>query len=290
MNNTFIDKLDSLTPNQRQIICEKGTEPPNSGCYNTAPTLGSYLCRRCGLALFRGHSQFASGCGWPSFDESISSAVKQLPDIDNRRVEIVCNRCDAHLGHVFFGEHFTDNNSRYCVNSLAVDFVNNTAVIDTEEAIVAGGCFWGVDYYLSRLPGVLKVEVGYSGGVTEYPSYDAVCRGHTGHYEVARVVFDIKITNYDVVLRRFFEIHNPCQHTGQGPDIGQQYQSAVFFYNHKQHSQLTTLIQILKDKGYPVATQLYPAHPFWPAEDAHQHYYQQHNKTPYCHQPVARFD
>lgn len=288
--NTFLDKLSSLTPCQQRIICEKGTEPPHSGRYNTISTLGSYLCQRCGLALFRANSQFDSSCGWPSFDESISTAVKQLPDIDNRRVEICCNRCDAHLGHVFMGEGFTDKNCRYCVNSLAVDFVNNMTVIDTEEAIVAGGCFWGVDYYLSRLPGVLKVEVGYSGGVIENPTYDAVCSGQTGHYEVARVVFDIAKTNYYAVLKRFFEIHNPCQPTGQGPDIGQQYQSVVFFYNQKQKSQLMDLINALKDKGYPVATEIYPTQSFWPAEDAHQHYYQKHNKAPYCHQPVSRFD
>ena len=289
-NKAFIDKVASLTHHIRRIICDKATEPPHSGRYNTPLTMGSYLCRRCGLALFRGHTQFTSGCGWPSFDEAIAGAVKQLPDPDGQRIEILCNRCDGHLGHVFIGEHLTTKNTRYCVNSLAIDFVNDATVLDTEEAIVAGGCFWGIDYYLRRLPGVLTVEVGYSGGTIDNTTYDAVCSGRTGHYEVARVLFDVTKTDYPTVLKHFFEIHDPTQQAGQGPDIGQQYQSAVFYYNQKQKKQLTDLIQALQDKGYDVATQLLPACPFWPAEDHHQNYYQQQDKMPYCHQPIRRFD
>lgn len=286
----FLDKIASLTPTARRIICNKETEAPYSGIYNDIATRGTYLCRRCGLALFRAHSQFGSSCGWPSFDADISGNVKESPDADGYRIEILCNRCNGHLGHVFTGEHFTAKNRRYCVNSLSIDFVNDDGVNDSEEALLAGGCFWGVDYYLSHLPGVLKVEVGYSGGVTPNPTYEQVCNGGTGHYETVRVLFDIAKTDYLTVVKCFFEIHDPTQRTGQGPDIGQQYQSAAFYYNEKQHEQLKGLIQRLQDKGYDVATHLLSAKPFWPAEEYHQEYYVKHHKKPYCHRPVSRFD
>jgi len=106
---------------------------------------------------------------------------------------------------------------------------------------------------------------------------------------VEQLNFDVAKTDYNTVLKRFFEIHDPTQHTGQGPDIGQQYQSAVFYYNKAQHEQLNSLIQALKDHGYDVATRLIAVQSFWPAEDYHQNYYAKHDKMPYCHQPVARF-
>src|SRR3990167_719171 len=163
-----IDKISSLTPDAQAVICEKATEPPNTGAYNTAMTKGSYLCKRCGLALFRANSQFNSNCGWPAFDKIITNTVKELPDND-APIEIQCNRCSGHLGHVFTDEHFTSTKKRYCVNALAIDFVADNTVIDTEEVILAGGCFWGVDYHMAQIPGVLKVEAGYSGGTIDNP-------------------------------------------------------------------------------------------------------------------------
>lgn len=285
----MIDKTASLTPLTQRVICDKATEYPHSGVYNKLLTQGSYLCRRCGLALFRANSQFSAGCGWPSFDDEIAHAIKETRDCDGLRTEILCHRCNGHLGHIFTGEYLTPKNRRHCVNSVAIDFVEDDAVIDTEEAIVAGGCFWGVDYYLRRIPGVLKVEVGYCGGTTAAPTYDEVCSGKSGHYEAVRVVFDVAKTNYIAVLKRFFEIHDPTQRTGQGPDVGHQYQSAVFYYNQEQRAQTETLIHELKQNHYNVVTQLLPVQPFWPAEDYHQHYYAKSSKAPYCHQPVARF-
>jgi peptide methionine sulfoxide reductase msrA/msrB len=287
--NAFIDKIASLTPEERHIISDKGTEKPHTGAYNDVVTKGTYLCRRCGIALFQAYSQFTASCGWPSFDESIQQTVKQQADSDGRRTEIVCRRCDGHLGHVFTGENYTIKNTRYCVNSLSIDFVEDRFVADTQEAIVAGGCFWGVDYYLRRVPGVLKVEVGYTGGKTDYPTYERVCQGNTKHFEAVRVIFDSDRTNYCNVLRGFFEIHDPTQSNGQGPDIGQQYQSAVFYYNNDQYAQATDLIQSLRQNNCEAVTQLLPVKIFWPAEEDHQNYYAKHNKTPYCHQPVTRF-
>ncbi|WP_035918491.1 bifunctional methionine sulfoxide reductase B/A protein [Legionella fairfieldensis] len=290
MEQSYLDKTASLTPVVKRIICDKATEYPHTGEYNTITKEGSYLCRRCGLALFRAAYQFHSGCGWPAFDENIIQAVRQIPDKDGQRMEILCSRCDAHLGHVFSGEHFTPKNRRHCVNSASLDFVPDNEVLDTEEAIVAGGCFWGVDYFLRLLAGVLKVEVGYSGGSVPNPDYEQVCQGNTGHYEVVRVVYDKAKTDYHTVLKRFFEIHDPTQRSGQGPDIGQQYRSAVFYYNEEQRNEAQTLIQTLRMRGYDVATCLFEVQPFWPAEKYHQNYYAKHHKTPYCHRPEPRFD
>ena len=286
----YLDKTASLTPLEKRIILDKATEYPSSGKYNTLNTLGTYLCRRCGLALFRAHSQFSSGCGWPSFDDELAQAIKRVSDSDGQRTEILCARCDAHLGHVFQGEYLTAKNLRHCVNSASLDFVVDEQVLDSEEAIVAGGCFWGVEHYLRALPGVLLVESGYTGGHLLNPSYEQICRGTTGHYEAVRVVFDPKRTDYYQVLKRFFEIHDPTQKTGQGPDLGQQYQSAVFFYNDAQQQEAAELIQRLTKKGYSIATSLLKVQVFWAAEDYHQAYYLKHRKLPYCHSPVPRFD
>lgn len=286
----YLDKLASLTPQARRIICDKATEYPNSGSYVNVASQGSYLCRRCGLALFRASHQFHSGCGWPSFDDEILTTVKRLPDRDGQRTEIICSRCDAHLGHIFVGEYLTNKNLRHCVNSAAIDYVSNAAVIDTEEAIVAGGCFWGVDHFLKKLPGVLKVEAGYIGGNVVDPTYNQVCQSNTGHYEAVRVIYDKSKLNFSAIIKRFFEIHDPTQSSGQGPDLGPQYRSAIFYYDDDQFQAATHLITVLKQRGYKVATALLNVSTFWPAEDYHQDYYTKHNKLPYCHQPESRFE
>lgn len=285
----YQDKTASLTPLQQRIIIDKATEYPHSGVFNTVVSSGTYLCRRCGLALFRGENQFSSGCGWPSFDEQITNSIQQIPDKDGQRIEILCARCSAHLGHVFQGEFLTNKNLRHCVNSASLDFVHDSRVLDTEEAVIAGGCFWGVEYYIRQIPGVLLAESGYTGGHLLHPSYQQVCEGNTGHYEAVRVLYDKTQTSYSEVLKRFFELHDPTQKNGQGPDLGQQYQSAVFVYNEQQKQQVQALIQQLIAKGYTVATQIVPAQPFWPAEDYHQEYYHKQQKTPYCHRLVQRF-
>ncbi len=285
----YLDKTASLTPLAKRIICDKATEYPHTGQYNTVTRTGTYLCRRCGLALFRGNSQFSSGCGWPSFDGEIFGAVSRHPDIDGQRTEIVCARCEGHLGHVFTGESLTPNNLRHCVNSASIDFVDDREATDSQEIIVAGGCFWGVEYFLRQVPGVLKVESGYCGGHTLEPTYEQICTGTTGHFEAVRVVFDPLKTDSYQLFKRFFEIHDPTQRSGQGPDIGQQYQSAIFYYNSLQLHEIESLATTLKDRGYKVVTQILPMHPFWSAEEYHQDYYAKHRKAPYCHRPEDRF-
>ncbi len=112
-----------LTPLEEAVIVHKSTEPPFSGKYDIVFTPGTYHCRRCGTALYTSTHKFHSGCGWPSFDEEVSGAVKHIPDPDGHRTEIVCSHCDAHLGHVFMGERFTATNTRHCVNSVSLQFV-----------------------------------------------------------------------------------------------------------------------------------------------------------------------
>lgn len=283
------NKQASLSAEQLAIIENKGTEHPFTGEYCDSEIPGTYLCRKCGLALFRADDKFHSGCGWPSFDSAIAEHVKEVPDRDGRRTEILCARCDAHLGHVFTGENFTGKNTRHCVNSVSIDFVADTTVMDTEEAIFAAGCFWGVEYYFKRLNGVLKTEVGYTGGQRQNPSYEQVCSHASGHVEAIRVIYDPTKLSYENLVKFFFEIHDPSQTDGQGPDLGPQYLSVVFYYDASQKVIAEKVMQLLTEKGYHLATQLKPASVFWPAEGYHQDYYTKNAKAPYCHSYTKRF-
>jgi len=271
------------------IVRDKGTERPGTYDASSVVKEGTYLCRACGHALFRADSQFSSGCGWPSFDDEISGAIDRVLDRDGQRMEICCNECKAHLGHVFSGEYFTAKNLRHCVNSLAIEFVKSATVMQTDEAIVAGGCFWGVQHLMQQLPGVLLTEVGYTDGFKADPTYEAVCRDQTGHVEVVRIVFDTAIISYEKILSYFFEIHDPVQPDGQGPDVGSQYLSRVFYFDQKQQEIALSLISILSQKGYRIATQVKPVSIFWPAEKYHQHYYSNHQSLPYCHRYEKKF-
>lgn len=287
-----MNKYASLTPDSLHILRDKGTEPAFSGNYIAADaiTQGTYVCRGCGAALFRADNQFTSHCGWPSFEDCIKNAVIEQLDADGRRTEILCAQCLSHLGHVFRGEKITDKNVRHCVNSLAIEFVNNTTLTRTEEIILAAGCFWGVEHLLKDLKGVLKTEVGYTHGHLPYPSYEKVCTQTTGHYEAVRVLFNPDEYSLEDLLKVFFEIHDFTQEDGQGPDQGPQYLSAIFYFNDTQKQTAEKIIHELTTMNYKVATTLKCVTTFWPAEEYHQHYYEQQKKVPYCHvqKPVFR--
>ena len=152
-----------------------------------------------------------------------------------------------------------------------------------ETLILASGCFWGTEYFLKRVDGVLSTTVGYTGGHVENPSYEQVCGKRTGHYEACLVEYDPKRTTAEEVLRTFFETHDPTQANGQGPDIGPQYRSAVFYQNDAQRDLTQSLIGLLTAKGYKVATEVLPAQAFYSAEGYHQDYYDIKGGTPYCH-------
>lgn len=269
-----------LTPEEERVIIHKGTELPFSGAYYSNKTKGYYTCKQCGAALYRSEDKFDSGCGWPSFDEEIYGAVKRIPDADGIRTEIQCANCGGHLGHVFLGEGFTKKNTRHCVNSISLNFI---PIEKTQRAIFASGCFWGTQYHFQNKSGVLDTFVGYTGGHTSNPSYQDVCSGTTGHAEALEVIFDPTQITYEDLAKLFFETHDPTQVNGQGPDIGEQYRSEIFYLNAQQKETAQKLIDILKSKGYKVATRLTPASQFWKAENYHQDYYEKKHGTPYCH-------
>jgi peptide methionine sulfoxide reductase msrA/msrB len=282
-------KLKKLTPEEKRVIVGKGTEIPFSGEYDSNFKDGVYTCRRCGAMLYKSSDKFDAKCGWPSFDDAITGAVKRVPDRDGVRTEIICANCNAHLGHVFEGERLTKKNTRYCVNSISMKFVPKSEV-KTERAIFAGGCFWGVEYHLKKMHGVISTTVGYIGGHKANPTYEKVCSGKTGHVEGVEVVYDPIILSYEDVAKMFFEIHDPEQTNGQGPDIGEQYLSYVFYVNDSQKKTAEKLIQILTKKGYKIATKLKHTGKFWKAENYHQDYYTKKKSLPYCHIYTKRFD
>lgn len=159
-----------------------------------------------------------------------------------------------------------------------------------QKAYFAGGCFWGVQYYFENEKGVISTKVGYMGGKTENPTYEEVKTSKTGHAETLEVVFDETKTSFENLAKLFFEIHDPGQKNGQGPDIGEQYRSVIFYTDEKQKNTAEKLITILKDKGYKVVTKLVKADKFWEAEDYHQKYYDKTGGEPYCHIRQKKFD
>jgi peptide methionine sulfoxide reductase msrA/msrB len=282
---------NKLTPEEEAVILNKSTERPWTGTYLDNKEKGTYTCKQCNAPLYLSESKFDSNCGWPSFDDEIEGAVKRIPDPDGMRTEIVCAGCGGHLGHVFLGERFTDKDTRHCVNSISMNFVPAVQELgrNISRAIYAGGCFWGVEYFMQQKKGVISVTSGYIGGNTDNPTYKEVCYENTGHAEAVEIVFDPKQVSYEELTRLFFEIHDPTQLDRQGPDIGDQYRSEIFYVDEEQKEIAGNLISILKSKGYKVSTKVTEATTFWPAEDYHQDYYENKGSLPYCHGYTKRF-
>ena len=283
------NSYNELSKDEERVIVYKGTEAPFSGRYNDFFDKGSYFCKRCNARLYNSDDKFESSCGWPSFDDEIKGAIRRQKDADGKRTEILCANCGAHMGHLFEGERLTEKNARHCVNSISLTFAPERENPDIAKAYFAGGCFWGVEHLFDHKEGVISVLSGYMGGALENPSYQDVSYRNTGHLEAVEITYDVNKVSYEDLARFFFEIHDPTQVDGQGPDIGEQYLSAIFINNEQEKKIADKLIDILKSKGYQVVTKVLPAGTFWKAEEYHQNYYNKNKKKPYCHMYKKKF-
>jgi peptide methionine sulfoxide reductase msrA/msrB len=293
LSKSQIDKLaEKLTPDEAKVILKKGTEAAFCGNLVDNHKEGTYVCRLCGLPLFSSDSKFNSGTGWPSFFQPVDpDHIRNLRDTSYgmERIEIECARCGAHLGHVF-DDGPKPTGLRYCLNSVSLVFYEKgqdlpaeSRPIKTETAYFAGGCFWGVEDRFQQVPGVLDAISGYMGGKTKNPTYEQVCTHTTGHAETVKVVYDPAKVTYQQLLAWFFKFHDPTQVDGQGPDLGDNYRSAIFAADAKQLDEAKAFVEQQgkseRFKGRPIATQVVApdkSGPFYEAEEYHQDYHLKH--------------
>lgn len=292
-----------LDPIERTVACDSGTEQAFSGKFWNAKDDGTYVCVVCGLPLFTSNAKFDSGSGWPSYYAPFDPEhTKELTDRSHGmiRTEVRCARSGTHLGHVF-DDGPPPTGKRFCINSASLEFVPKGLPIpplgnpSSEEAAskpgvatFAAGCFWGVEAAFRRVPGVLDTRVGYCGGSVPHPSYEQVCSGTTGHAESIEIKFDPANVGYSELLDVFFSCHDPTQIDRQGPDIGSQYRSAIFFHNEaQQHAALSTIDRIHLSGRFirPIATEVTEAAPFFPAEEYHQRYFEKRGGFGACGLP-----
>ncbi len=292
-----------LSPEQFKVLRAKGTERPfscdtriASGDGAKQHAAGVYKCAGCDLELFEAGAKFDSGTGWPSFWKPIEGHIEIETDrtLGIKRVEVLCARCDGHLGHVF-EDGPKPTGLRYCMNGVALKFEarefptqdapahNDTAT--EQKATFGAGCFWGVEATFRAVPGVKDAAVGYIGGTLENPTYEDVCSGRTGHAEAVEVTFDPTEVSFEQLLDVFFARHNPTTRDRQGPDRGSQYRSAIFFHSPEQQSAAQAKIAALDAGGrfkQPIVTQVEAAPKFYRAEEYHQRYVEKSGRAS-CH-------
>lgn len=304
-----------LTPLQYQCTQQEGTERPFQNEYWNNKADGIYVDVVTGEPLFSSKDKYESGTGWPSFTKPLEPAnivTKSDKSLMVERTEVRSKHGDSHLGHVF-DDGPGPNGLRFCMNSASLRFipkekleaegygqylklftagvkenekVEKIKAAKTETAILAGGCFWGVEELIRQQPGVIRTEVGYTGGHTENPTYETVKKGTTGHAESILVEFDPAKTSYEALLKYFFTIHDPTTVNQQGNDRGSQYRSVIFYSGEEQKKTAEKVKALVEKNGAwkrPVVTEIVPASKFYSAEDYHQDYLQKNPGGYTCH-------
>ncbi len=297
----------ALTPEQYRVTQQCGTEPPFRNAYWDNKKPGIYVDVVTGEPLFSSLDKFDSGTGWPSFTKPLKEgALTRKEDHEipmQSRVEVRSKGGDSHLGHVF-EDGPTPSGLRYCINSAALKFIPAEKLVEEgytefaplfdkkitipsqETAVLAGGCFWGVEELLRKLPGVISTQVGYVGGQTQAPTYEQVKKGSTGHAEAVQIVFDPAKLSYQALVEYFFRLHDPTTPNRQGNDTGTQYRSAIFYANEAQKQVAIEVKAKVERSGKwkkPLVTEIAPVAPFFPAEDFHQKYLEKHPEGYTCH-------
>jgi peptide methionine sulfoxide reductase msrA/msrB len=307
------DLKKQLSSEQFAVTQQCGTEPPFRNAYWNNHEPGIYVDVVSGEPLFSSLDKFDSGTGWPSFTQPVADAqVVEKKDAAHGmvRTEVRSGVADSHLGHVF-DDGPGPNGLRYCINSASLKFIPVEEMetagygqylapfvkagligsptpksVTQETAILAGGCFWGMEEIIRKIPGVIKTSVGYSGGNTADPTYEQVCTGRTNHAEAVEIVFDPAKISYESLLNYFYRMHDPTTLNRQHNDVGTQYRSAIFYTSQEQKKTAEAVTARWNKSGKfkrPITTEIAAASKFYPAEEYHQDYLVKHPNGYTCH-------